>query len=104
MAGQERRHRTALGIIGVDRSIRVGEIGCVAIIRLEKIVGHGEIENLSGGGGWIAEKLVQSHGRLPEPAQHLGNIASNDARSEEHTSELQSLMRITSAVCSLDKK
>src|SRR3546814_7126846 len=43
-----------------------------------------------------------------EVAQHLGEntvrTIAMDSRSEEHTSELQSLMRISYAVCCLKKK
>src|SRR3546814_8039377 len=34
----------------------------------------------------------------------VGNVARDRARSEEHTSELQSLIRISYAVCCLKKK
>src|SRR3546814_7402940 len=47
-------------------------------------------------------------GRLDDAAQHreiaLGLVEIGDARSEEHTSELQSLMRISYAVFCLKKK
>src|SRR3546814_10495848 len=39
-----------------------------------------------------------------ERAQHLGLLAAHHVRSEEHTSELQSLMRISYAVFCLKKK
>src|SRR3546814_6266975 len=39
-----------------------------------------------------------------DPAQHVGRRASDRGRSEEHTSELQSLMRISYAVFCLKKQ
>src|SRR3546814_7573428 len=52
---------------------------------------------------------TQAHGSLPDRAHHpLGECAANvtraRCRSEEHTSELQSLMRISYAVFCLKKK
>src|SRR3546814_2172066 len=41
---------------------------------------------------------------LQPAARHMGRIAVADIRSEEHTSELQSLMRISYAVFCLKKK
>src|SRR3546814_8411305 len=41
----------------------------------------------------------------PRPARSIGDIQPHDkARSEEHTSELQSLMRTSYAVCCLKKE
>src|SRR3546814_7419695 len=48
------------------------------------------------GGGWLAEQAAL--GTLPEA------MTAVDPRSEEHTSELQSLMRISYAVFCLKKK
>src|SRR3546814_9607937 len=42
-------------------------------------------------------------GRAPDP-RRPGVPAGTEGRSEEHTSELQSLMRISYAVCCLKKK
>src|SRR3546814_1368354 len=61
---------------------------------------------------------ARRHRRAPSPAQGIGafrssavisgaaglSSTSSDARSEEHTSELQSLMRISYAVFCLKKK
>src|SRR3546814_10052055 len=49
------------------------------------------------------EPLSLSKGRLEGPAQVVRD-ASSSSRSEEHTSELQSLMRISYAVFCLKKK
>src|SRR3546814_6318011 len=47
--------------------------------------------------------FVSADGKAIRAGAHL--VAANDAsRSEEHTSELQSLMRISYAVCCLQKK
>src|SRR3546814_271416 len=46
----------------------------------------------------------RSQSALPVPVADLGALAAAHARSEEHTSELQSLMRISYAVFCLKKK
>src|SRR3546814_10040459 len=65
----------------------------------------------SAGGGWrICDRACgqwAGHGRgVPagRPRQAVGGIARKQGRSEEHTSELQSLMRSSYAVFSLKKK
>src|SRR3546814_12106949 len=69
------------------------------------------VGSLSGGGGYLyREGLLKAQTRCPRPNRHpgegrdpaLGSIAKG--RSEEHTSELQSLMRISYAVFCLKKK
>src|SRR3546814_2819250 len=45
-----------------------------------------------------------AHGRPPRQLRHLARQHGAAARSEEHTSELQSLMRISYAVFCLKKK
>src|SRR3546814_9139251 len=55
--------------------------------------------NTGGGGNAVG------HGAIIAPDRHGGNPAMpRSARSEEHTSELQSLMRISYAVFCLKKK
>src|SRR3546814_7057800 len=49
-----------------------------------------------------ARRAISLHGRHPEPAAL--RISQGSGRSEEHTSELQSLMRISYAVFCLKKK
>src|SRR3546814_2696335 len=46
----------------------------------------------------------QVHGSLDDRARHGGTAVGEALRSEEHTSELQSLMRISYAVFCLKKK
>src|SRR3546814_8883716 len=50
------------------------------------------------------EMIVLPRGVEPALGRALLALFGNDARSEEHTSELQSLMRISSAVFCLQKK
>src|SRR3546814_9195482 len=57
---------------------------------------------LSSGGTWLAARLALRHGHAANSAG--GSHHAQAARSEEHTSELQSLMRISSAVFCLKKK
>src|SRR3546814_10570221 len=59
----------------------------------------------------LFRSLIVQHRPLAEVATELGRydpayfvVASHSARSEEHTSELQSLMRISYAVFCLKKK
>src|SRR3546814_9583040 len=51
---------------------------------------------------FIAAKPATASARISRPS--CGSFASSRARSEEHTSELQSLMRISYAVFCLKKK
>src|SRR3546814_4445471 len=48
--------------------------------------------------------LAAERGRVTRPDIKLGICGENGGRSEEHTSELQSLMRISYAVFCLKKK
>src|SRR3546814_8235555 len=63
----------------------------------------------NGGDGYVAARLLAERGAavrvaaLGEPATDLAK-AARAGRSEEHTSELQSLMRISYAVFCLKKK
>src|SRR3546814_6400567 len=52
----------------------------------------------------IVEVLAHGHGGNAEAAGKAGGILRTVLRSEEHTSELQSLMRISYAVFCLKKK
>src|SRR3546814_7851320 len=62
----------------------------------------------SGGGGSHGVGVNRTHVRLSRPWSGVGGPAAprtrSTTRSEEHTSELQSLMRISYAVFSLQKK
>src|SRR3546814_3487110 len=56
---------------------------------------------------WFSVKLRPSRANLSRAAGGMGEgaaLAAPDLRSEEHTSELQSLMRISYAVFCLKKK
>src|SRR3546814_3838060 len=60
----------------------------------------------SGIGGQRAQEFHSAHHRhVPVKQNHIGRrLTAGDQRSEEHTSELQSLMRISYAVFCLKKK
>src|SRR3546814_2757323 len=51
-----------------------------------------------------AAKTIELYGNDTQKARWLPGLASGETRSEEHTSELQSLMRISYAVFCLKKK
>src|SRR3546814_6044301 len=52
---------------------------------------------------WVA--VISHHGRIEAPAKLMDGVNPDTVwRSEEHTSELQSLMRISYAVFCLKKK
>src|SRR3546814_5256191 len=69
---------------------------------------HFDIENRRGIGMLVVEGPTGSGPSFWQPGNYgfldLGNGADAVARSEEHTSELQSLMRISYAVFCLKKK
>src|SRR3546814_10606815 len=48
--------------------------------------------------------VIARFGRFPSRNAALGRVSTPEERSEEHTSELQSLMRISYAVFCLKKK
>src|SRR3546814_2554518 len=61
------------------------------------------LEGTEGQAAYVARQL-SLYGRLVEPAEMVAEIDAVSLRSEEHTSELQSLMRISYAVFCLTKK
>src|SRR3546814_1761845 len=66
-------------------------------------LGRAVIEGLADGGVVGIVKHMPGHGRAMVDSHHELPIVTAD-RSEEHTSELQSLMRISYAVFCLKKK
>src|SRR3546814_9891263 len=53
---------------------------------------------------WVLPGAVSATANLPLPTEFSASMARCCGRSEEHTSELQSLMRISYAVFCLKKK
>src|SRR3546814_9893430 len=95
-------------------------VGCV-IARGEQVLGegwhqqaggpHAEVFALrqagdaaSGATAYVTLEPCAHHGRTPPCADALVAAGITRVRSEEHTSELQSLMRISYAVFCLKKK
>src|SRR3546814_8889533 len=80
----------------------VAAIGC----------GAGDVTNTVAGGNRVHESAMElgavgvAHGAVDDSADGHVHVVRGGcpARSEEHTSELQSLMRISSAVFCLKKK
>src|SRR3546814_5445853 len=62
------------------------------------------VASLEAGEGDSAFCAVRPPGHHATPTQAMGFCLFNNVRSEEHTSELQSLMRISYAVFCLKKK
>src|SRR3546814_4608865 len=85
--------------------LKIGSCSGYPAVVMAKVV------ELARQNGYVADHVVATdevpNGR-PHPAQALANVIalgiSDVARSEEHTSELQSLMRISYAVFCLQKK
>src|SRR3546814_3223572 len=72
--------------------------GVPTIHSASKALESGRVANA---GHWLANRKIIGHVRAKH-AQH--RLAGRPCRSEEHTSELQSLMRISYAVFCLKKK
>src|SRR3546814_5536028 len=64
----------------------------------------GRAASVASGREVFAADCVVCHGEQGRGSQQLGAPNLTDQRSEEHTSELQSLMRISYAVFCLKKK
>src|SRR3546814_2421121 len=76
------------------------------IARLADVEGGGRMHAALADDLAIEQRLIvvidlDEHHRRPRRGRHFGTVG---ARSEEHTSELQSLMRISYAVFCLKKK
>src|SRR3546814_4438670 len=85
------------------RSLAIAQTGVAEGRYINLVGGHVEIENLVAGAGGTGAVAVELGG----VAEHIGTRTAGEfdhARSEEHTSELQSLMRISYAVFCLKKK
>src|SRR3546814_3221728 len=80
----------------VVRRIEARRLGKAARRRHAESGGPGEGEQL--------QQVVGRKGIDAEPPRYGGKVAKQRSRSEEHTSELQSLMRISYAVFCLTKK
>src|SRR3546814_8435719 len=81
----------------VDGTMHRGMAGCVE----EQQFGGADAQGLAGQALWpLPQQAAQGGVDLAAPAQGHGH----PPRSEEHTSELQSLMRISYAVFCLKKK
>src|SRR3546814_6608904 len=71
----------------------------------ERFVAHvaGDCHGLAAGSFYLLDQLVESR-PAARGDDHVGAFFGKELRSEEHTSELQSLMRISYAVFCLKKK
>src|SRR3546814_10495561 len=69
-------------------------------VDIPRRIAAGQLHATAGGGA-----VVEEHDRAETRLRlHLARAGERDLRSEEHTSELQSLMRISYAVLCLKKK
>src|SRR3546814_2823973 len=83
--------------------VHVGIHGIFGISR-ERRPALDDLERVHGPGGTFAHLLTLRDVDMDEDVRDSGSIRRPVARSEEHTSELQSLMRISYAVFCLKKK
>src|SRR3546814_1089530 len=73
----------------------------ISSVRKSDLTGHRPADgHFQGGGEGVDAPRPRAHRRR----NGARTVSGNDARSEEHTSELQSLMRISYAVFCLKKK
>src|SRR3546814_8661460 len=101
---------------GVDRAIRIVELaierfGAPVYVRHEIVHNRYVVDSLKAKGAIFVESLSQVPDDVPVvfsahgvPKAVPAKAAARGLRSEEHTSELQSLMRISYAVFCLKKK
>src|SRR3546814_8414967 len=82
-----------------DYVLELGTDGRLLSLQLEELVTGVDLER-----ELVIRDYVPSRKRSREPDELLGQLENLSARSEEHTSELQSLMRISYAVFCLKKK
>src|SRR3546814_8984064 len=78
--------------------VGVGDVGAVAVVD-DHVVAEDE-----PGTAHLAEQPLDEHQVRHRGPRLPGEVVALAARSEEHTSELQSLMRISYAVFCLKKK
>src|SRR3546814_7453548 len=71
--------------------------------RIERIVVDDVLPRRSGRRGYVVDPPDEV-GRIHLAGRHIDRCEGRDQRSEEHTSELQSLMRISYAVFCLKQK
>src|SRR3546814_8686209 len=97
---------------GKHRGTRVAEC-CTAPVRVISVIRHGEIgcrpdrmpaRRPGARGMRIHGVSFRFMGVASRSVKHRGTLFAECCRSEEHTSELQSLMRISYAVFCLKKK
>src|SRR3546814_2669457 len=90
-----------------NRTLQVNATGlmlcCRYAIPLMKAAGGGCIVNTASGSGLLADVSRVAYGTSKAAVISLTRYIATQHRSEEHTSELQSLMRISYAVFCLKK-
>src|SRR3546814_10528775 len=98
--------------MGLDTALRqYGTMTCKQVmdpaIRLARdgfVLERGDIDILTGSGGYGDLDALTGPSKRFARQPNIAAIFLNDGRSEEHTYELQSLMRISYAVFCLKKK
>src|SRR3546814_3212607 len=98
--------RSRRGSCGLQHVLEMREIRVLSQRRVGARYGRQCLtEEIAMGRSGVAHELSgQDQGVLGKPRNQSGLLFSSDQRSEEHTSELQSLMRISYAVFCLKKK
>src|SRR3546814_3110515 len=88
-----------LGGCGLRPLYANGSKGAVA-----QILADVDVAPIEGHEGWLVRNALRDRLQATQGGEGAGKRLRLDVRSEEHTSELQSLMRISYAVFCLKKK
>src|SRR3546814_10791397 len=97
-------HGYGIRIEGLSKRYGHGDTAVDALKDVNMQVASGEVVGLIGPSGSGKSTLLKSLGAVIEPSAGRMVLGEQVIRSEEHTSELQSLMRSSYAVFCLKKK
>src|SRR3546814_7777273 len=96
--------RPLIALSKVRREFPSGEGTIIVLKDVDLTIHAGEMVAIVGPSGSGKSTLMNILGCLDRPSGGSYRVSGRETRSEEHTSELQSLMRISYAVFCLQKK